>query len=388
MIDGLRTAGIEAEYNYVTAPSPIRSHAASYAEPAPVAMIRRPRLAKLRRPLRVAVLDTGRPRYTKTFRTKHAARLLGSHDEPGSSPEDHIAPRRSGRSPDARSTPAPVVDNLEPWAAMYIDPSALPLQRSNAPVYDDEDTMITSSGLLRHPHGGHGLFVASIVSRYAPGVQIVPEATTSFDEIGDLNDMLVDIEHALSVNCRILNMSMGFQTDPDRSVQTADGCPSFLERALLGIQERGAKLVASAGNDGSNRPMWPAAHETVIAVGATDERGNPMDWSNYGDWVDAWTCGEDIVSDYPVCKWLFRDRSAKVFRGAADWNGTSFSAPLIAALLARRLDRSAPGDDASDAWTALVASGRPLADHQGVYFPVPGTRGPGPSASRGAPQAV
>ncbi len=71
------------------------------------------------------------------------------------------------------------------------------------------------------------------------------------------------------------------------------------------IQPDGFFIVASAGNQNSSRETYPAAFDSVLAVGALDttvdadgspwssptRTGPKADFSNYGDWVDVWASG-------------------------------------------------------------------------------------------------
>jgi subtilisin family serine protease len=100
--------------------------------------------------------------------------------------------------------------------------------------------------------------------------------------------------------------------------------------------------VASAGNDGTCRPAYPAALPGVISVGAIGPDG-PARFSNYGDWVRACAPGVDLVSAF------FRDFDGTQrapaggradpdhFRSWATWSGTSFAAPVVVAALAREM---------------------------------------------------
>jgi subtilisin family serine protease len=344
----LTAADINCDFNYVTAPTPMRSHAVSYAEPAAVAAIP-PALDPKGEPnIVVGVLDTGRPHYDTSF-------------------VDYYRTRFAPATGDQATSPLTALDSRFVAAAG--------LASGNEP-HDDRDTMVTSFGRLAHPHAGHGMFVASIIARHAPAANLLAETTMSGDSIGDLYDMLVDLEHAADSGCRILNMSMGF---PARD--GADGqftCPPLLDRALRRLAERNVKLVASAGNDGSQRPSWPAAHETVAAVAAVDADVGPTEWSNFGSWVDACALGDEVVSDYVYADWDHPDGSARRFSGAATWSGTSFAAPLVAALLAtaysKALAASATDQEPSveDVWQELV--GKAWTDMIGIAEPDESTR--------------
>jgi hypothetical protein len=319
------------DYNYVTARSPMRSHAVSYAEPADPRTVT-PSLKLSDSPngvLLVGVLDTGRPYYHPRFRKYFSERF-----ENGT----------TARGARAGDRPISTMPSLTETDSMF--ETAHSRNVTDADICSDEDTMVTRFGRLVHPHAGHGLFVSSIIARHAPHVRIVAETTMSFDAIGDLADILIDLDHAAGAGCQLMNMSLGFPTPQDK-------CPQFLAEAIDELAKRHILLVASAGNNGDHRPTWPAAHKKVVAVAATDVNGDPTDWSNFGDWVDACARGDDVVSNYVFADWDFPDGTAKRFRGAARWSGTSFAAPFVTAKIARETLEN--GGSPRDAWDRLQA---------------------------------
>ena len=93
-------------------------------------------------------------------------------------------------------------------------------------------------------------------------------------------------------------------------------------------------MVASAGNDASIRPTWPAAYPEVIGVAALGPAG-PAAFSNAGHWVDCCAPGVDLVSTFHRAP-----RHDPPFHGWARWSGTSFAAPLVAAMIAREVQRT------------------------------------------------
>jgi hypothetical protein len=345
--EALRRLGDEvADYNYVTARSPMRSHAVSYAEPADPRTVK-PSL-KLSDPpdgaLLVGVLDTGRPHYHPRFRKYFSERFEGGT-------------RARGERSDDRLTAA--MPSLDETDAIFETVHSRAIE--DAEIYDDEDTMVTRFGRLVHPHAGHGLFVSSIIARHAPHVRIVAETTMSYDAIGDLGDILIDLAHASDIaGCKLMNMSLGFPTPENR-------CPLFLTGAIDELARRNILLVASAGNNGDDRPMWPAAHDNVVAVAATDANGDPTDWSNYGGWVNACARGDDVVSNYVFADWDFPDGTAKRFRGAARWSGTSFAAPFVTARIAR--ETLANGGTPREAWERLEARAEWYKNDSGEQLP-------------------
>ena len=101
-------------------------------------------------------------------------------------------------------------------------------------------------------------------------------------------------------------------------------------------------IVASAGNDGTCSPTYPAAFAGVVSVGGIGPDG-PSWFTNYGDWVRACAPAVDLESAF-FAQWDGKnpaidgvDRDA--FTGTAVWSGTSFAAPLVIAALVREMRR-------------------------------------------------
>src|SRR6185437_4301610 len=76
--------------------------------------------------------------------------------------------------------------------------------------------------------------------------------------------------------------------------------------------------IASAGNDGENEVVYPAAMQSnVVGVASTNDVDQRSSFSNYGNQI-VWLAapGEQIVTTYP-------------FGTYAAASGTSFSSPLV-----------------------------------------------------------
>jgi subtilisin family serine protease len=87
--------------------------------------------------------------------------------------------------------------------------------------------------------------------------------------------------------------------------------------------DHGVVIVCSAGNEGSNSPVYPAAYDLdgLISVGATTDEDKPAQFSNWGEWVDISAPGQHIVST------MNNDRYGQI-------HGTSFAAPIVAGIAA------------------------------------------------------
>jgi subtilisin family serine protease len=136
-------------------------------------------------------------------------------------------------------------------------------------------------------------------------------------------------------------------------------------------------IVASAGNLGNTEPVYPAAFDEVVAVGALTDDLQPAPFSSHGDWVNCSSVGVGVVSTFvsgvepPEPQ---PDQPDQVF-GAnpwALWSGTSFSAPQISGAVAR-LCGDAPGLKPRAALDALLAGKPSLPGYGSTVRLLPGT---------------
>jgi subtilisin family serine protease len=76
-------------------------------------------------------------------------------------------------------------------------------------------------------------------------------------------------------------------------------------------------LVASAGNNNTSAPQYPAAYSGVMTAAATDLFDKKAVFSNYGNYIFVDAPGVNIISTYPGGSYSIV-------------SGTSFSAPAVA----------------------------------------------------------
>ena len=69
-----------------------------------------------------------------------------------------------------------------------------------------------------------------------------------------------------------------------------------MEDVINYAYSQGVIMVASAGNNDSTNPKYPAYYDHMIAVAATDSDDRKASFSNYGDWVDIAAPGVDVLS--------------------------------------------------------------------------------------------
>jgi hypothetical protein len=151
---------------------------------------------------------------------------------------------------------------------------------------------------------------------------------------------------------QVVNLSAGTYTRND-----------WLMLSFSAFDHGGVTLTASAGNDGSPRKFYPAGlgFDWVVAVGALGaDQLNRAWFSNYGDWVDVYTVGEGMVNAFATGEYTYKEPpkrpASQVFDGRARWSGTSFSAPLVAGLIAARIAQTRTS--AADATQELLEQAR------------------------------
>nr|QGA72587.1 MusA [Desmonostoc sp. PCC 7906] len=176
---------------------------------------------------------------------------------------------------------------------------------------------------LMHRHGTHVASVifgqhGSPVEGIAPrckglSIPIFSDKGRSLSQL----DLARAIEQAVNSGAHIINLSGGQLADYGQ----ADG---WLEKAVALCKENNVLLVAAAGNNGCECLHVPAALPAVLAVGAMDDGGQPIDFSNWGDTYQTQGIlapGENILG-------------ARAGGGVKEWTGTSFATPIVSGVAA------------------------------------------------------
>ena len=165
---------------------------------------------------------------------------------------------------------------------------------------------------------GHGCSVAGIIAAnidngigiagFAPNSSILPVRVLGPSGSGSMADVAAGIVYSADEGADIINLSLGSSVG---SQVTKDA----VEYAI----GKGVTVIASAGNSGGSLPGFPARYENVVAVGAIDPNGARSSFSNKGGAI--WAPGRDVLT-------IYLDNGYKAL------NGTSFSAPYVAAMAA------------------------------------------------------
>ncbi|MEZ5216581.1 MAG: S8 family serine peptidase [Ilumatobacteraceae bacterium] len=191
------------------------------------------------------------------------------------------------------------------------------------------------------PAAGHAMFIAGLIHQRAPraAIRLLPGLSTYGD--GDEQAIAATITDCVDwpEPPHLLNLSFGAYTLDDEA--------GALQAAIQRAQAAGIVVVAAAGNDGSNRPQYPAAFDGVVSVAALDDAA-PASFSNWGSWVRACAPGVDLQSWF----WSYNGRTRERygadgddFRNWAIWSGTSFAAPVVTGALAQVIETGlTPGE--------------------------------------------
>jgi subtilisin family serine protease len=117
-----------------------------------------------------------------------------------------------------------------------------------------------------------------------------------------------------------------------------------VEAAVRAALARGHVIVAAVGNDGpAAAPLYPASYPGVVGVTGVDARNRALPEAGRGAQVDFAAPGSDFSAA------TIGGRSAAI-------RGTSYAAPIVAGLLARRLS----GGDGAAAQAALAREAQDL----------------------------
>ena len=123
------------------------------------------------------------------------------------------------------------------------------------------------------------------------------------------------------VRADIINLSLG-----------SDFYSEAEQRTLNEVRAEGVFLVASAGNEATRVPNYPAAYDGVVSVSATTRAGTRAGYSNFGPFVDVAAPGGDGAD--PVLSTLGEGGDGDIEFGAGFLAGTSMAAPHVAGVIA------------------------------------------------------
>lgn len=178
--------------------------------------------------------------------------------------------------------------------------------------------------------GAHGTAVASLLVRRAPAELYAADVYCGQATGGAVDTIVAALAWMVAEDVPVINVSLV-------------GPKNLLLAEMVGmLVARGFVIVAAVGNDGpAAAPLYPAAYPKVVGVTGVDARRHVLLEAERGPQVMFAARGADL-------------RAADLRHGLTGVRGTSFAAPIVAALLAARLSSPSP-QTATAAIDGLVA---------------------------------
>jgi subtilisin family serine protease len=229
---------------------------------------------------------------------------------------------------------------------------------------------------------GHLTFEAGIVRQVAPDARVLAVRVMHSDGVVYEGDLMCALRHLarriaaarpddIAAHVDVVSLSLGYFSESPREAAFTSGLHTVID-VLRGL---GVVVVAAAGNYSTTRRFYPAAFARpapagevpLISVGALNPNGSKAVFCNGGDWITCWAPGAAMISTFPADINASRspelrmrahpgnqlppglslpgDREAldpdDYSGGFAQWSGTSFSAPLVAAHIVAALLKGA-----------------------------------------------
>jgi hypothetical protein len=229
---------------------------------------------------------------------------------------------------------------------------------------------------------GHGTFISGLIRQRCPDADILAVRLLQADGLAAESDMIATLDRIRDLAFEHIRTGKGHRVDIvslscGHYHEEDDPSDQMLQDVLHDLGRLGICVVASAGNDATGRPMFPAAfapHKNgpvatfeagavpLVSVGALNPDGTVALFSNSAPWVLHWEVGAAVVStmpaafDYGVNAAATTADPVRGQRGAVDpdrfrgvtgqggfaiWSGTSFAAPVLAGRLAQQLVKQA-----------------------------------------------
>jgi subtilisin family serine protease len=282
------------------------------------------------------------PRIVDEIRAKHERAIVYPHHV--AHLEGHVLAGPSGLPRPAGGL-APLPQCCEPGAGVLVgvlDTGAVDHPWYRGRVDSDKSDLDEQPGAggveVLDPDAGHGTFIAGVILQHAPGARVIVRSVC--DGNGWVEDLeLAEMLASVAPLVNVLNLSLCGLSHDDSGFLGME-----IELDLARRANPDLVVVAAAGNNGFDRPTYPAAFKRVIGVGAVqfDKAGKAWrraDFSNFGWWVDASAPGVDVESTYLRFDGELRDASRADFDDWALWQGTSFATPRVVGAIAAAMGR-------------------------------------------------
>lgn len=192
---------------------------------------------------------------------------------------------------------------------------------------------------------GHGTHVAGTVGGniygVAKNVKLVSVRVFGYNGSTSLSMVLAAVEWVTinAVKPAVVNMSLGGEADLESQT---------LNIAIENSIKSGVNYVVSAGNSYNNACLFsPANVNNAITVGASDISNNMANYSNYGECLDVFAPGTNILSA------SYLGNNSTTIK-----SGTSMASPHVAGVVALYLEKN-PAASTNEVHTAIVENSIP-----------------------------
>ncbi|MBK5093936.1 MAG: S8 family serine peptidase, partial [Actinobacteria bacterium] len=145
-------------------------------------------------------------------------------------------------------------------------------------------------------HGTHCAGITAAVSNNgvgvagtSPGAKILPIKVLNTAGGGTLEDITSGVYYAADHGANMISMSIQGSARSDA-----------MQEACNYAYNKGITLFAAVGNNGTSSISYPAGYDNVIGVGATTNKDEKADFSQYNSSVDVSAPGKDVYSTMPT----------------------------------------------------------------------------------------
>lgn len=148
-------------------------------------------------------------------------------------------------------------------------------------------------------YNGHGTHIAALIEQHAGNsdnyclISLKFYANNSQDKVNELYAIKASLKEAIRLKVQYINISAG-GASPDKEERL------LIEEAL----NRGIKVIVAAGNNGHDLDQdcnyYPACYDsrlTIVGNMGLDNLKSPS--SNYGNYINHWEIGTQVVSKLP-----------------------------------------------------------------------------------------
>lgn len=217
------------------------------------------------------------------------------------------------------------IDYTHPELADHIHPDGRTFFLSGPATDEDGHGTLTAGIIAATSHNGLG------IAGIAPNVQILPlkvspgyvhttNGTRQEDAVNDISAINYNFQDPIHYavdpargGTKVININFATSIeDPNE------------EAAIKEAMDQGVVIVAAAGNSGTNVPLYPAAYDCVLGVGAVNSQEQRAGFSTYGLGVDVVAPGVSVLST----------TLSQINDGYTYAHGTSFASPHVSGLAA------------------------------------------------------